>query len=483
MNPALRPSPLLLGCTAALPLTLAAIALGLVEVGRLDAAETLETMLGLGLAGLAVLEAHLLPARSHGRRAWYCAAALLCAVALDDLLDVVAGRIVPAAPAGVAMALVCTGCGLALAYGFRTRMIAGARGLLLLAGFVFQAVSIVSTLLQGEGAAPHLPWGIGGAELLEPLEQLSLGCYLLGIVGVLRRTSLELATAHVDVRQMPPLLQRLADRLGHFAHGSIGRRLRIAVENLRLARWRSAHPEASFASYYAGTIERTLRSGQPHRTLGLLHWRRNAPAEAGEAWDPASFRRRGLDLFERLRREGIRPSDRCIDFGCGSLRLGQHLIRYLDPRCYIGIDVTSYFFTAGREMLEPEIVAGKEPLLTLITDAVIDALARRPADWIISTSVLMHVPPAELAGFFDRICRLAGPDSRLIVTFDCADQVLRTAPKAWAYPADLVVMQICARLSGHVCVVTGEAEVGRIGRTAWRRAMAIARPAQAFHRP
>jgi hypothetical protein len=42
---------------------------------------------------------------------------------------------------------------------------------------------------------------------------------------------------------------------------------------------------------------------------------------------------------------------RCVDFGCGSLRLGQHAIRYLDRSNYWGVDLTDSFIRAGIDLL------------------------------------------------------------------------------------------------------------------------------------
>jgi hypothetical protein len=53
----------------------------------------------------------------------------------------------------------------------------------------------------------------------------------------------------------------------------------------------------------------------------------------GGLWDEI-----GRLQFDFLLRQGLRPHDVLLDVGCGSLRGGVHLIRYLEPRHYLEID-------------------------------------------------------------------------------------------------------------------------------------------------
>ena len=50
------------------------------------------------------------------------------------------------------------------------------------------------------------------------------------------------------------------------------------------------------------------------------------------------FERVGRLGFEVLLAEQLRPSSRVLDVGCGALRLGYWLMRFLDPGCYFGIE-------------------------------------------------------------------------------------------------------------------------------------------------
>lgn len=113
---------------------------------------------------------------------------------------------------------------------------------------------------------------------------------------------------------------------------------------------------------YAKKIGTKLRKGAAHATLGGRAWD-GAQGDLGKEWSSESFATRGVRVFEELQRLGLRPGMRCIDYGCGSLRIGQHVMRLLEPGCYTGLDVTDEFYTYGLANIGPELVAEKRPHL------------------------------------------------------------------------------------------------------------------------
>ena len=72
---------------------------------------------------------------------------------------------------------------------------------------------------------------------------------------------------------------------------------------------------------------------------------------------PVLFERIGSLGFQLLLREGLRPSSRVLDVGCGALRLGYWLMRFLEPGHYFGIEPQEHLVKIGlEELIEPEIV-------------------------------------------------------------------------------------------------------------------------------
>lgn len=64
-----------------------------------------------------------------------------------------------------------------------------------------------------------------------------------------------------------------------------------------------------------------------------------------------------------LRRQGLQPEHRLLDFGCGTLRGGIPLISYLEPGNYVGLDAREEVLPEAREELRTAGLEDRRPLL------------------------------------------------------------------------------------------------------------------------
>lgn len=200
--------------------------------------------------------------------------------------------------------------------------------------------------------------------------------------------------------------------------------------------WKRRHPQGTFAEFYVEDAVRKLRKGHHHSTLGPRGWATSG--SQGIDWDAASFASRGLANWRQIVALGLRPDMRCVDFGCGSLRLGQHAIRYLAPSNYWGVDLTDVFINAGIRLLPPELVKSNKPRFAVIGDELLTEIRAWEPDFIFANAVLQHVPPQELPTFFARIATMMAPSSRAYVLFVSDSRVRRIKAVSWAYPQELL---------------------------------------------
>jgi len=402
---------------------------------------------------------------------WYAGAAALALMFGLDLADLVTPEGDPDGGFDMPSALGWAAACLALLIVFTRLRPSRAVRLIFLAGFAAQSLALAAELLRLNNAGAAALWLMPLLYSREALELLSLSAYCLALGLVALSAASAFFTSHAAPAAGLASLRRLGKLPGRLIDSGAGRRLRIAVEDLRFAAWRRDHPGGDFAAYYVWSIGRSLAAGQPHRTLGIKRWSRANVLEGAGAWSARSFPSRGRAQFEELLAAGLQRHHRCLDYGCGSLRVGQHLIRHLDAGNYIGLDVTDRFYRDGLALIEPALIGARRPHLAVIGERELAVLESDPPDFLVCVSVLMHVPPDELAGFLQSLLRCVGPHTVVKIHADLAARQIRTAPKSWAYAPEQLFALIRG-LSGQADLqARGLKRLGSIGGVAWHRSV------------
>ncbi len=119
-----------------------------------------------------------------------------------------------------------------------------------------------------------------------------------------------------------------------------------------------------------------------------------------------------------------------LDFGCGSLRNGYWLIRFLDPGNYFGIEPVEKGVRAGlKHLVGPELEAQKQPRFLFNSDNDIGAFGVS-FDYVIARSILSHACPGMLHRMLDTFVR-SSPDGTFFVSYWRHD--LPAQPQWWQY--------------------------------------------------
>ncbi len=199
----------------------------------------------------------------------------------------------------------------------------------------------------------------------------------------------------------------------------------------RFVLWLEKNPGGTYAQYQTSRELISLGKGKDHATLG-----KKLRKYPDNWWDA------GIEGFARLKRMSkLKPDDRVVDYGCGSLRIGGHFIRFLDPERYFGVDVTDGFYEMGKDLIGPEMVAEKRPRFAVIGDASVAAAAAFAPDIVYSTAVSYHVHPSETPVYYGNLQRIAAkPGARLFFDVSISDVPLRN--KSWCWPLDFYVKSL-----------------------------------------
>jgi SAM-dependent methyltransferase len=134
----------------------------------------------------------------------------------------------------------------------------------------------------------------------------------------------------------------------------------------------------------------------------------------GGMWDEV-----GALQLDFLRGQGLKPDQRLLDVGCGSLRGGVHFVRYLDAGGYYGLDISEalieagYTYEIGALGLKPKL-----PRTNLITTATFDATPLGAKfDMALAQSVFTHLPLNLVALCLEQTARVMKPGGVFYATF------------------------------------------------------------------
>lgn len=130
--------------------------------------------------------------------------------------------------------------------------------------------------------------------------------------------------------------------------------------------------------------------------------------------------------FAFLTGAGLEPRHRLADIGCGTLRGGIPLIRYLDPGHYYGIEAREDALAEGRHELAEHGLTDKSPHLIHSRD--LRALSVPVEfDFAWAFSVLFHMPDEVLEGCIDFISRQLAAEGALYANVHVGSR----KPKRW----------------------------------------------------
>ncbi|MDX6289544.1 MAG: hypothetical protein QOH42_1343 [Blastocatellia bacterium] len=105
----------------------------------------------------------------------------------------------------------------------------------------------------------------------------------------------------------------------------------------------------------------------------------------GGLWDEI-----GVLQFDFLRQQGLLPQHKLVDIGCGALRCGIPIIRYLDEGNYYGLDINASLIEAGQHEIEHAGLKSKQPHL-LVNDKFEMEHFGISFDFAIAQSVFTHL--------------------------------------------------------------------------------------------
>jgi SAM-dependent methyltransferase len=113
---------------------------------------------------------------------------------------------------------------------------------------------------------------------------------------------------------------------------------------------------------------------------------------------------------------GVEPTTRFLDVACGSLRLGRHMIPFLNKGNYFGLEQYQYLVDAGLEHeIEKEHVEEKKPTFFVNSSFQLDGLSGINVAW--SNSLFSHLTKNDIVSCLISVRNALADDGVFYATF------------------------------------------------------------------
>ncbi len=144
--------------------------------------------------------------------------------------------------------------------------------------------------------------------------------------------------------------------------------------------------------------------------------------------------------LDYLRAHGLSRRHKLLDFGCGTVAAGRHLIRHLDPQCYVGADISEKSIDVAWRMLRqrPDLLA-KGPVLHTLRGTDVSVLDGLSFDVVWAQSVLTQSSPAIVKFVLSTLRPLTKPTGTVFANFNRIETgVTQTQIRHWAYATQFI---------------------------------------------
>ena len=130
-----------------------------------------------------------------------------------------------------------------------------------------------------------------------------------------------------------------------------------------------------------------------------------------------TFEEGGRAQFVRLLQHGLLPESKVLEIGCGVLRVGYWLIRFLEADGYCGIEPAEQRVRCGLELLlDTEEAARKRPCFDF--NAVFDtSVFGRTFDFFVAGSIWTHCSKAHIERTLDGFVADTGPSGVFLTSY------------------------------------------------------------------
>jgi|SRR5580692_7639957 ubiquinone/menaquinone biosynthesis C-methylase UbiE len=180
-----------------------------------------------------------------------------------------------------------------------------------------------------------------------------------------------------------------------------------------------------FIQYYARVVDYNAAYVSPDLAVG---------SSSREHWMEI-----GKFQFDYLVGHGLKPHHRFLDVGCGNLRLGSMLIAYLNPNCYVGVDISPRIVCAALRTIEECNLQRQCPYIYLLGETSYQFLPESHFDHVHAHSVFTHLPLSEIEKVLRETRRVMKPGACFDFTYNPSNKIGNFLREDFYYPTETMM--------------------------------------------
>lgn len=130
--------------------------------------------------------------------------------------------------------------------------------------------------------------------------------------------------------------------------------------------------------------------------------------------------------LEFLRSQSLEEHDSVLEIGCGVLRVGTHLISYLDANGYVGIDIRPEVIDISHKQIAKHRLGNKNPIVITSDSFGQDDLENKEFDYVLAFQVLYHLEDEIAERCFEEVSKRLKSDGQFFANVNVEAQ-----PASW----------------------------------------------------
>ncbi|MDW3206317.1 MAG: class I SAM-dependent methyltransferase [Alphaproteobacteria bacterium] len=139
-----------------------------------------------------------------------------------------------------------------------------------------------------------------------------------------------------------------------------------------------------------------------------------------------------------LKHHDLKPDHDVLEYGCGILRVGLHLLPYLEEGRYTAADISENRIEKGVGILAEKGFDRSGYRTVVLTTAEARELGDVRYDYILAHDVFAHMPLSECHVCLKSLARHLKPKGQIFVTFDISDEAFSTNAKDYWFTRDQI---------------------------------------------